>query len=210
MYCIVGLGNPGEEYADTRHNVGFRVVDQLARAKDTHIRRPEYLALTATLRLGRTEVLVMKPQTYMNRSGRSVVAAMSENGFALRDLLVVYDDVDLPLGRVRVRTGGSSGGHNGIQSIIDELGDPSFTRVRLGVGRPQVEGDMIDHVLSPFSEEEAEGVRLLIERGAEAATTFVVDGATVAKFDIGDPDVDDETGVAFIGHDQIRAAAEDG
>jgi PTH1 family peptidyl-tRNA hydrolase len=180
MYCIVGLGNPGEEYADTRHNVGFRVVDQLAKSRDTHIRRPEYRALTATVRLGRTEVLVMKPQTYMNRSGVSVAAALTDNELAPRDLLVVYDDVDLPLGRVRVRADGGSGGHNGIQSIIDELGDPSFARLRLGVGRPQSEGDMIDYVLASFSEEEAEGVRLLVERGVDAATVFVADGVTVA------------------------------
>ena len=167
MYCIVGLGNPGEEYADTRHNVGFRVVDQLAKNRDTHIRRPEYRALTATVRLGRTEVLVMKPQTYMNHSGVSVAAALTDHELAPRDLLVVYDDVDLPLGRVRVRADGGSG-------------DPSFARVRLGVGRPQSEGDMIDHVLSSFSEEDAEGVRLLVERGVDAATVFVADGVTVA------------------------------
>ena len=176
MYCIVGLGNPGEEYADTRHSVGFRVVDELAKACDTHIRRPQFRALTATVRLGRTEVLVMKPQNYMNRSGESVAAALSATGIAPADMLVVYDDVDLPLGRVRLRPQGGSGGHNGIKSIIDHLSDPEFGRLRLGVGRPDSDEEMIDHVLSPFSADEAEGLELLIERGVAASRAFIADG----------------------------------
>ena len=180
MYCIVGLGNPGEEYAETRHNVGFRVVDELAKSCDTHIRRPQYRALTATVRLGRTEVLVMKPLTYMNRSGESVAAALSDQGLAPSDLLVIYDDVDLPLGRVRVRPDGGSGGHNGIQSIIDELGAASFARVRLGIGRARDAAEMVDHVLSPFSAEEATGLQLLIERGVDATKVFVADGCVAA------------------------------
>jgi PTH1 family peptidyl-tRNA hydrolase len=180
MYCIVGLGNPGEEYAETRHNVGFRVVDELAKSKDTHIWRPEFRALTATVRVGRTEVLVMKPQTYMNRSGVSVAAALSEKGLVPANLLVIYDDVDLPLGRVRVRSGGGTGGHNGVQSIIDEIDDPSFTRVRLGVGRPQAGGDMIEHVLSPFLADEVAGAQLLVDRGVEASKLIVADGVVAA------------------------------
>ncbi len=180
MYCIVGLGNPGEEYANTRHNVGFRVVDELAKSCDTHIRRSEYRALTATLRVGRTEVLVMKPETYMNRSGESVAAALSDTGIQPADMLVVYDDVDLPLGRVRIRPDGGSGGHNGIKSIIEHLSDSGFGRLRLGVGRPESDGDMIDHVLSPFSADEAEGLELLIERGVAASKIFIADGVRAA------------------------------
>lgn len=180
MYCIVGLGNPGEEYARTRHNVGFRVVEELANSKDTHIRRPEYRALTATVMLGRTEVLVMKPQTYMNRSGESVAAALADKGLAPSDLLVIYDDVDLPLGRVRMRRGGGSGGHNGVQSIIDAVGDATFARLRLGVGRPDANTDLIEHVLSEFASDESAGVAMAIKRGARAVEVFVAEGLTSA------------------------------
>jgi len=180
IYCIAGLGNPGQEYAATRHNVGFRVVERLAGDHGTHIRRPEFGALTATVMVGRTEVLLMKPQLYMNRSGRCLSAALTSLDIEPAHLLVAYDDADLPLGKVRVRAGGGSGGHRGVQSIMDELGCDAFARVRLGVGRPSQEEALADFVLAEFSAAESAGVALLVERGIGAARMLIEQGATAA------------------------------
>ncbi|MBI5505110.1 MAG: aminoacyl-tRNA hydrolase, partial [Deltaproteobacteria bacterium] len=121
-FCVVGLGNPGEEYRGTRHNVGFEVVDVVAARAETDIRRPEFRALTAAVRICRSMVVVMKPQDYMNRSGCSVAEALQALGVAASNLVVVHDDLDLPLGRLRVRVGGGAGGHRGVASVLDELG----------------------------------------------------------------------------------------
>jgi PTH1 family peptidyl-tRNA hydrolase len=180
FYCIAGLGNPGPEYAATRHNVGFRVAERLAEDHGTHIRRSEFGALTATVMVGRTEVLVMKPQLYMNRSGRCVAAALAALDLDVSRLLVAYDDADLPLGRVRVRVGGGSGGHRGVQSILDELGSDGFARLRLGVGRPAEGQELADFVLENFAPGEAAALDLLIRRGIGAAETLIARGADVA------------------------------
>jgi PTH1 family peptidyl-tRNA hydrolase len=180
MYCIVGLGNPGQSYYATRHNVGFRLADRLAEEHGTHIRRTEFGALTATIMVGRTEVLIMKPQQYMNRSGEAVAAALSAINIPVDRLVVAYDDADLPLGRVRLRAQGGGGGHRGVESIIDAVGSGDFSRIRLGIGRPDRERELADFVLEEFSAAELAGVELLIERGAGAAQTTVAQGLTAA------------------------------
>ena len=180
MFCVVGLGNPGAEYTGTRHNLGFRVADELAARYDTRIRRRDYSALTATVRIGRTEVLLMKPQTYMNRSGRSVSAACSDLEIPIERVVVVYDDVDLALGRIRVRRGGGAGGHRGVLSIIEEVGGVEFPRVKVGVGRPP-EGMPVDEfVLAPLPAAEDELLESAIARAAEAAAAIVSDGVDAA------------------------------
>jgi PTH1 family peptidyl-tRNA hydrolase len=180
MYCVAGLGNPGERYIRTRHNLGFRVADRLATERSTDIRRLEYQALTATVRIGRSEVLLMKPQTYMNLSGRSLSAACTDLDIPLEQVVAVYDDVDLPLGRVRVRRGGGSGGHRGVASIIEELGGAEFPRVRIGVGRPP-EGTPVDaFVLAPVGADEDRVLEDAVVRAAEAVGAIVTDGVDAA------------------------------
>ena len=180
MYCIVGLGNPGESYVGTRHNIGFRVVEALATTQRTSIRRQEFQALTARSRICRTEVLIMKPQTFMNLSGRSLREAGRKLPIEPERTVVVYDDVDLPFGRLRIRVGGGSGGHRGIASIIDETGEPSFIRLRLGVGRSDPHRDMSEHVLETFSDEEEEALGGIVGRAVDALRAIVCRGVTPA------------------------------
>lgn len=179
-FCVVGLGNPGEEYRETRHNIGFHVVDAMTARDGIVIRRPEFRALTAALSVCRSMVIVMKPQEYMNRSGGSVADALEALGIGAPNLIVVYDDIDLPLGRLRVRVGGSSGGHRGVASILQEVADDRFVRVRVGVGRPPQGGDVIEYVLSPFPSGEAEQVAGAVERAADAVTKIICEGPQAA------------------------------
>jgi PTH1 family peptidyl-tRNA hydrolase len=165
-WLIIGLGNPGEEYRATRHNVGFHVVDAIAAKLKTDIRRPEFRALTAEAKLGGSMVLLVKPQTFMNQSGRSAAAALESHGLGPERLLAVYDDLDLPLGRLRVRAEGGTGGHRGIASIAQELGTSAFPRIRVGIGRPAEGREVIDHVLSPFDAAETENHSAAVERAA--------------------------------------------
>ncbi|HYC56421.1 MAG TPA: aminoacyl-tRNA hydrolase [Candidatus Binatia bacterium] len=178
--CIVGLGNPGEEYVGTRHNVGFAVVDVLAARFDTHIRRPEFRALTAVLSICRSEVFVMKPQTYMNRSGCAAAEALTALDLRVEQLIAVYDDLDLPLGRLRIRQGGSSGGHRGVASLCAELGSDAFIRLRVGIGRPSAGVPTIQHVLAPFGADEAHAAQKAVDAAAAALQTIVCDGVRAA------------------------------
>ena len=180
MYCIAGLGNPGEEYTGTRHNIGFSVVDRVGGGADTHIRRQEYLALTGESEIGRTKVFLMKPQTYMNASGASVAQACRNLGIGADRLIVAYDDLDLPLGRIRVRPGGSSGGHNGIESIAAELGGYEFPRVRCGIGRPEPGVEVIEYVLSRFLPEDSAVVQREVSLAAAAVAEVVCRGVDAA------------------------------
>jgi PTH1 family peptidyl-tRNA hydrolase len=179
-FCVVGLGNPGGEYERTRHNVGFQVLDRLAARKTIDIRRLEFEALTARAELGRSMVLLMKPQTFMNASGRSVAAALAELGLGPEFLIAVYDDLDLPVGRLRIRAEGGAGGHRGVASLIQHLGTTSFTRVRVGIGRPAEGATVLEHVLSPFSDAELPDVDLAVDRAADAVECIVADGVTRA------------------------------
>jgi PTH1 family peptidyl-tRNA hydrolase len=181
VFCIVGLGNPGREYEASWHNVGFRVADEIARRSDVSIRRRCYRALTVETRIGRTEVLLMKPQTYMNRSGESVAAACRDLDIPIERVIVAYDEADLPLGRLRVRRGGGPGGHRGISSIIDETGSREFCRVRLGIGRPaERDADLAEHVLSPIPPDSSDVVVGLVARAADAVGRIVAEGIDVA------------------------------
>lgn len=153
-HIIVGLGNPGKEYAETRHNVGFRFLDTLAESKGFRIERAKFQALSADVTLGEHRVLLLKPQTYMNSSGLSVREAASFYKIPAERILVIFDDISLEPGRVRLRKKGSDGGHNGIKSIIAELGSDAFPRVKIGVGaKPHKEYDLADWVLGVPSPE---------------------------------------------------------
>jgi peptidyl-tRNA hydrolase, PTH1 family len=172
---VAGLGNPGREYADTRHNVGFMVADELARRHGASF-RSKFSGDLAELRLDDARVALLKPQTYMNDSGRSVGPAARFFKVDPRDLLVVHDEVDLEPGRLQARLGGGLAGHNGLRSIRQALGTPDFLRLRVGVGRPG-RGDrrpVADYVLSPFDPEEDS--EAYVARAADALETLVRDG----------------------------------
>jgi PTH1 family peptidyl-tRNA hydrolase len=177
---IVGLGNPGPRYRNTRHNVGFEVVDCLAARWRAEFNRERHRALMAEASVQGSKVILLKPLTFMNRSGETLRSALDYTETALQDVLVIVDDVNLPLGRLRLRTEGSAGGHNGLRSIISHVGTEEFPRLRLGVGAQQQGGDLAGHVLSTFRAEERPELLKAIERAADAVETWLAQGMATA------------------------------
>jgi PTH1 family peptidyl-tRNA hydrolase len=178
MQILVGLGNPGSEYAATRHNAGFLAVDHLAARFGVRVARIEGQALTGRGAFRGRELLLAKPQTYMNRSGRSVQALLGLYGAGPADLLVLCDDLDLPLGQLRLRPSGGGGTHKGLQSILEALRTPEFPRLRIGIG-PQ-EGDAADFVLQPFPQPDLEALNGLFPRLADGVERFLDEGVEAA------------------------------
>jgi len=177
---IAGLGNPGGEYRGTRHNVGFEVVDALAARHGGAWEAAKIDGLIARVRMpGAEPVMLLKPLTYMNLSGDAVQGVAHYFKIDAPDLLIVADDVNLPLGRLRVRKTGTEGGHNGLRSVILRLGTLDVPRLRVGVGRGDVRRELADHVLSRFDADELPGIEAAIARAADAAETFVTDGIDV-------------------------------
>jgi PTH1 family peptidyl-tRNA hydrolase len=166
LKLVVGLGNPGERYADTRHNIGAMVAARAAERAGIALKRQGYQGLYGVGRLVGEETTVLLPQTYMNRSGASVAPACQSLGIMPGDLIVVHDEIDLPFGTLRIKVGGGHGGHNGLRSITDALGHGDFIRLRLGVARPPAGGDVSGHVLSRF----ASGERTQLNDYLDAAT----------------------------------------
>jgi peptidyl-tRNA hydrolase, PTH1 family len=173
MKAIVGLGNPGAEYVATRHNVGFEVVDELARRWQVKLKKWGPLATIAVAK--EHDSLLIEPTTFMNLSGEAVLSVGSFYKVDLSDWLIVVDDVNLPLGRVRLRKMGSAGGHNGLKSVIQHIGS-DFARLRIGVGRGDPKWDLADHVLSRFDQQEQKSVEEAIGRAADAVEMFVAEG----------------------------------
>jgi len=177
MKLIVGLGNPGPEYRDTRHNVGFLVADELARRwRVPDAWREKFSALHIKTTVGDDAVVLAKPLTYMNLSGQAVAGLAGFYRIDPAGVLVVTDDVALPLGRLRARPEGSAGGHNGLKSIIQHLGTQAFPRLRVGVGRGDDRRDLADHVLGRFAPDERDTVSAAVLRAADAAERFLSDG----------------------------------
>ena len=175
MKLIVGLGNPGPEYSETRHNVGFWVADELARRHEATFRKSaKWQARTARIIEGGEDVLLAEPTTFMNLSGRAVRELVTFFKIGVADMLVMVDDADLPLGKLRIRMSGSAGGHNGLKSIIQELGTQEFSRLRIGVGRQA--GELKHHVLGRFGAAEREPIETAVKRAGDAAEMFVTDG----------------------------------
>jgi PTH1 family peptidyl-tRNA hydrolase len=187
MKAIVGLGNPGEKYKGTRHNIGFAVVDELARRADVAFESAPASALVAKVR-GQAPVLLIKPLTFMNASGQAVGELARYFKIDLSDLLIVVDEVQLPLAKLRARARGSAGGHNGLKSVIEHLGT-EFARLRVGVGRGAGERDLADHVLARFDKSEEAEVARMTARAADAAEVFIASGiaAVMNQFNGGDP-----------------------
>ena len=180
MHLIVGLGNPGSKYRGTRHNAGFEVVEALA--EEAQCRFDEHVdeALLAELHLQGVPVTLAKPLSYMNRSGQVVKNLLRRCSTAPSELLVVVDDIHLPPGTIRLRAGGSAGGHNGMQDVIDRLGTKAFPRLRIGIGDDFPSGALVDYVLSPFSREQRPLMQEALARSCEAAGCFVTEGIEVA------------------------------
>ena len=180
MKIIAGLGNPGRKYENTKHNVGFIVIDILADRLGISVRKLKFKALIGEGRIGTEKVILVKPQTFMNLSGESLREAVRYYNIASEDLIVIYDDVDLPVGTLRIRAKGSSGTHNGMKSVVYQLQDDGFPRIRIGVGRETGGRDLASFVLSGFPEEDREKMREAVLKAAEAAECLVTDGITDA------------------------------
>ena len=176
-WLIVGLGNPGKDYAHTRHNVGFRALDILAGKLGCKVDKGKFQGLYGQTVYGGRKLFLLKPQTYMNLSGRSVLQLSAYFNIPPQRIIVLFDDISLVPGRLRVRADGSAGGHNGIKSIIAELGSQDFPRVKIGVGGKQnPEQDLADHVLSGFSSLEEKALTSALDRAADAALCIIENG----------------------------------
>jgi PTH1 family peptidyl-tRNA hydrolase len=184
---VVGLGNPGKKYQQTRHNIGFRVIDRIAEEHDVLVTKRCCDALVGEWIVDGETIVLVKPQTYMNRSGAAIQGLLRKFRASAQEMVVVYDDLDLPFGRLRVRSGGSAGGHRGALSILESLAGAPFFRVRLGIGRPPEGVDPADFVLAPFNPEEAKGVGALIDEGAKAVISLLREGGerTMREFNRG-------------------------
>lgn len=180
MKIIVGLGNPGREYSATRHNVGFMAVDVLADRWGVTSWRERFDAQMAEYRGGAETTLLVKPQTYMNLSGYAVQAVLKWYKLSPADLIVLYDDVDLPAGKLRLRSAGGPGGHRGIESLLVHLGSDTFDRVRIGVGRPPEYMETADHVLGRFTADEQPIMVDAVKRAADAVEAILKEGLTKA------------------------------
>lgn len=175
MKLVVGLGNPGSRYKDTRHNIGFMVIDELVKRRKLESYKEKFNAHLYEERSEKEHILFIKPQTYMNLSGVSVGAIAQFYKLSISDLFVIYDDMDLPLGSLRIRLKGSAGGHNGMKSIIQHLGSDNFSRIRLGIGRPERQG-VIDFVLQSFSKDEIQQAKEAVEYAASAVECILAEG----------------------------------
>ncbi len=179
-FLLVGLGNPGREYLWNRHNAGFMVIDRLAVRLNARGMKLQSRALVMTAAHDQHSLILAKPQTYMNLSGQSVQGLIHFYRLPLERVLVIYDELDLPFGVIRLRPAGGAGGHNGVASIIERLGRQDFPRLRIGIGRPPGRMEAADYVLRDFSREETALLSEILDRAAEAALTFVAEGLEAA------------------------------
>lgn len=179
-YLVVGLGNPGREYRNTRHNIGFFAIDALAKALGVSLGKVQSKALVGQGKIGSSKVILVKPQTYMNLSGQAVSGLLNFYKISTEHLIVIHDDIDLPFGTIRIRPGGGSAGQRGVKSIIEKVGTQEFARMRLGVGRPPGQMDAAAYVLQPFTKEDEEFLVNFLSKAAEAANEFVNNGLNAA------------------------------
>lgn len=174
---VVGLGNPGTDYAHTRHNAGFLVVDEVAAAWGISIHQKKFNVELGRGRVNGIETLLVKPQAYMNKSGLPVRQVGDYFKISYQDMLVIHDDIDLEFGRLKIKVKGGHGGHNGVRSLIDALGEDAFVRLRVGVGRSGNEGNVVNHVLGTFNQQERASLEKVIKRARDAVETILCEGA---------------------------------
>ncbi len=175
MFLIVGLGNPGREYENTRHNIGFAAIDIIAEKYNIDVNRTKFKGEYGEGFINGNKVILLKPYTFMNLSGESVREAIDFYKLTEEEVLIIYDDISLEVGRLRIRQKGSAGGHNGIKSIINHIGTDVFTRIKIGVGAPK--GDLVNHVLGKFSKEEVNILKQTLDVVAKATEDIIANGA---------------------------------
>lgn len=184
MYLIVGLGNPEEEYAKTRHNMGFNVINKLAKEYQIEVNKKKFDGLSGDGTIEKEKVILLKPQTYMNLSGKSIVQVVNFYKIPLENVIVIYDDVDIEPGLIRIRKKGSSGSHNGMKSVVQELNSEDFPRIRVGIGKPKYDNDMINYVIGAVPQEEIEKLDEGTTKAKEAIIEMIKNGIdkTMNKF----------------------------
>jgi PTH1 family peptidyl-tRNA hydrolase len=178
MFLIVGLGNPGKEYDNTRHNIGFETIDYISNKYNIEINRKKFKGVCGEGFINNTKVILLKPSTYMNLSGESVAEAVKFYKLEKEEVIIIYDDISLEVGRLRIREKGSAGGHNGIKSIISHLASDVFPRIKIGVGQPK--GGLVSHVLGKFNKEEIEVLKEVVEAASVGVETIIKDSAKEA------------------------------
>ncbi|MDR1773253.1 MAG: aminoacyl-tRNA hydrolase [Clostridioides sp.] len=180
MYVVVGLGNPGKQYENTRHNIGYCVIDKIAQKYNVSVNKIKHKALTAEIRMGSEKVILVKPITYMNLSGESVIDIYNFYKVDLENIIVVYDDIDLDIGSLRIRKKGSAGSHNGMKSIVQCLGSKDFPRIRVGISKPDPRMNLADFVLSRFSKEDQKNIDESIEKASQAVEVIIEENIDLA------------------------------
>jgi PTH1 family peptidyl-tRNA hydrolase len=180
LYLIVGLGNPGEVYQRTRHNIGYLVIDKLLQGLGLELNQVKYQAAWSSSSLDGQEVVIAKPLTYMNESGKAIVSLLNAFQLPIKHLIVIYDDIDLPLAQLRIRPKGGSGGHKGVNSIIEALQSQDFPRVRIGIGRPRGRQEPAEYVLRTFTKREWLKLEPTLEKAVEVVKVIVVKGLNYA------------------------------
>ena len=180
MYLILGLGNPGRRYQFTRHNIGFMVLEKIAAQWEVDLKQKSFDALWNRGKIAGINVLLAMPQTYMNLSGKAARKLLAYFKMDISNLIVIHDDLDLPFGKLRLKTGGGNAGHKGLKSIVTCLGSADFMRVRLGIGKPSDESRIEDYVLERFESKEAAELQQIIQLAADAATDIVISGMQTA------------------------------
>lgn len=174
MYLVVGLGNPGKEYENNRHNIGFKVIDKFSEMYKIDVEREKFKGVCGDTRIKGEKVILLKPLTYMNNSGESVIECADYFDIPDENIIIVYDDISLDVGRLRIRRKGSAGGQNGVKSIIHHLDTQEFPRVKVGVGKP--ERDLVSHVIGDFSKEDAMVMEKVTEVAVKAVVKIIEDG----------------------------------
>ncbi|SHH52704.1 aminoacyl-tRNA hydrolase [Tepidibacter thalassicus] len=180
MFVVVGLGNPGKQYENTRHNVGFNIIDIIAKNNSIDVKKIKHKALIGEGRIGNEKVLLVKPQTYMNLSGQSLLEIYKYYKLDPENIIVIYDDIDLDVGKIRIRKKGSAGTHNGMRSIVNNLKFDNFPRVRIGVSKPEKGQDLASFVLSKFRKEEVQILNETLDRAALAVETIIKEGIDIS------------------------------
>jgi len=180
MYLIVGLGNPEPMYCQTRHNMGFDVINLVAKKYDIKVDKKKFDGLMGKGKIGENDVVLLKPQTYMNDSGRSIFLAQQFYNIPIENIIVIYDDIDLPVGEMKIRKKGGAGTHNGMRSVVAELNSTEFPHVRIGTGQPEFKEMLVSYVIQPMSDEQYAELKPAIEKAAEAVPEIVISGVDKA------------------------------
>ena len=180
MYLIVGLGNPEKEYGNTRHNMGFDTINEIAKNNNIDINKNKFKGLYETANIQNKKVILLKPQTYMNLSGESVREIVDFYNIEPQNIIVIYDDIDIEKGHIKIRKKGGAGSHNGMKSVVQELGTTDFARIRVGIGQPEFKSDMINYVIGKVPKEEQEILNQGVKKAAEAVEEILKNGIDIA------------------------------